>query len=428
MKKRVIYGLLILLPLPGLSQTLRETVEMALASNPALFAARSAAESAEASRISTIRAALPELSLKSSASVISETAEIDLARMTGLPLGSVSLGAKENYTTSLNLSYVLFSGFARQAGIKFSEKKRALARIELSRQEKETALQTAAAYRTAQLLQLKINSLQAAVERADLQLGKVRALIKTGMALGIDSLSLTLGRLTYQQQLINAESGLETARQQLSALTGGSVTVERFHADSIPTPADLHSGDSELLRSLDMSREMAVESRRKAAAVYYPRIALQASYNYGKPGVDPITNNWMAYGSAAIGMEWHLFQFGAARKRVEAQQAVERQVDYQLQNAARNLQLQYDIAVRQYKSIRQNLDLLHEALKVAREKFRLISVRAGQGMVSATEFNDANLELTQAELAVGEQQIRLLKQINEIDYISGSPLGTWHFN
>ncbi|MBN2414552.1 TolC family protein [bacterium] len=420
---------LLFLSAPALfCQTLEETVALALRNDPAVSASRESVHAAEAGHASLARSLLPGLSLTSSASVVSERAEIDLANLTGLPLGSVPLGAKENYSAGLNLSYLLFSGFAGQAAVHIGEACTRLTRTALSRSEKETAFAAADAYRSAQGLKLTESSLQAAIARADEQLTRIRALIGGGMALPVDSLTLVLGRLRYEQQLITARSALATAGQKLETLTGRRIEVEPFKPGETPEPAGFSGHDSELLRSMGIRHEIAEEKYREARSAYYPRIAVQAAYHYGKPGIDPITNRWMTWGSAALGLEWKLFQFGSARKQAEASRAAIRQLAHETEQVERELRLVYDGALRSYRSLQNGMQITQRALALAREKFRLITLQAREGMISATEFNEANLELTRAEIDLQEQNITLARKRIELYRISGMPLNTWKFD
>jgi hypothetical protein len=56
---------------------------------------------------------------------------------------------------------------------------------------------------------------------------------------------------------------------------------------------------------------------------------------------------------------------------------------------------------------------------------KIIESQFQQGMVSVTDFNDTNLELTEAELNHKQHLIRMALKVNEIDYISAKPISEW---
>ena len=424
--KRTMIILIVMIASVGRTQSLQETVKIALKNNGLVQASKEELIAASALHKASRRSVLPRLTLKSSATYITDVAEIDLNAMTGMPLGSISMGAKESVETSASLSCLLFSGFARRSNIRIREEQETLARIGLNRTEKETALQTATVYRSIQGLKLKIGSLESAVKRADIQLRRIRSLIESGMALGIDSLSVSLGRLTYKQRLIASRASLASAFQRLEMLTGEAIDVTSPAAGNAESLNDLKLQSTDMMLLLTAQYRLKQHAEVLARSAYYPRVSFQASYKYGKPGVDFIQNEWMNYGVAAVGLEWDLFNWGSEKQKVTAAAAEKNRVGFERMNTEQEIRLQYDVKVRELQSIRDQVAVVERARDLAGEKMRIINLQSEEGMISATDFNDANLELTQAELDVQEHRIRLAQKIHEIDYLSGAPLQDWH--
>jgi outer membrane protein TolC len=68
---------------------------------------------------------------------------------------------------------------------------------------------------------------------------------------------------------------------------------------------------------------------------------------------------------------------------------------------------------------------LKRALRLARRKMNIIKSQYEQGMSSATDFNTANLDLTEARLNVQRWRLRLALKLNELEFISGKPISAW---
>ncbi len=81
-----------------------------------------------------------------------------------------------------------------------------------------------------------------------------------------------------------------------------------------------------------------------------------------------------------------------------------------------------------YRNV-QNKQLEIEALKAALERvdwqMKRIKSLVKQGMASVTDFNEANLQLTQAELNLKRQRLLMALKRSEIEYLSGKPLNQW---
>ena len=69
--------------------------------------------------------------------------------------------------------------------------------------------------------------------------------------------------------------------------------------------------------------------------------------------------------------------------------------------------------------------MLAASLELARARMAIVSSQQAQGMASSTDFNDANLRLTQAELQYRSQLLSLRLKANLLEAMSGQPIGQW---
>ena len=422
---RFIFALLIMSPV--FSQSLQEAIRLALDNNPVIKASEQGLELAEKTALATSRKTLPKLEVGAKAAYISDVMELDLSTLKP-GAGTISMGTNQSYGTDLTASYVLFSGYAQKASVQMSKKQCDIAAIDVAGTSREIAYNTAVTYRNIQRQLLKIAALESARNRADLQLQRVKALLSQGMALSIDTLSLSLAEMKFDQQLIALKAALVTTHEQLKNLTGSSITVSKTEmATDYPLP-DLAINRLESLQSLSIHMDLIRQSEILARSKIYPSVAVQATFNFGKPGVDYIANEWMPYATVGIGMEWEIWNWGATKAETQAQHARIKQLRYQEENLRNQIQLRYNSVLRDYQSIRDQLKVFKNALTLAREKMRIIRLQSDKGLVSATDFNEANLELTRAEIDYQEHLIQLALKVLEIDYVSGSPISEWHFN
>lgn len=408
------------------SQDLKQTILLALENNPSIHAVEQQVQASDFLLKFIQRRTLPALQAKANYRYQSEVMELDLSGMPLLPMDRITLGARDTWETGLTLSWVLFSGFAQQAGIRKSRAQSDLARIYLGKTRKEVALQTAIGYRTVQGLLLHIQSLNAAIQRTELQEVKIKSLVDNGMALGVDTLSIALAKLNYRQQLLSVQAQHETAAQQLDLYTGAPVEVKKYINGGTYNIVQLLSDHVDALKILTTRNLINQQEKIQARSKYFPAVVFQASGNYGKPGVDFIRNEWMSYAVAGIGVQWDIWNWGATKVAAQARTAASRQTLYELEDAQNQVRLLYDTCVREYNTMQKQLTVLEESLNLAREKMRIVKLLSEQGMVSATEFNDTNLELTQAEIAYQQQLVKLAGKIHELDYKSGRPMEEWY--
>ncbi len=409
------------------AQSLAETVRFSLENSKSLKAEDSAARKARLEATAAFRSTLPRLDAEMSYHHVTDVASVDFpTSVPGLTVGGFDLGVYDTYEARLTASYVLFSGFAQRNRTLMKQQRAELAEIQRGDTERHVAFQTVALYREAQNSMLEIEVLDASLERVAWQERRVISLVEQGMALAIDTLSLSLTRLDYRQKRISAIGDLRTTRQRLRQIAGREIDVEPFQpTEHKAAPFSLSLERVETYRLLRQQETLAATGIELKKADYYPAIALYAGYRYGKPGVDVINNEWMQYGIWGVSLTWSLFGWGSDRLETKAARADLRRATWQREAFADELRTGYDNALRELQSIEEQVVVAGQYLKVARDKLSVIESRYNQGMVSTSDYNEADLGLTEAELNHRRQLLRLELKINEIEFLSGAPVDQW---
>jgi outer membrane protein len=409
------------------AQSLAETVRLSLENSKSLKAEDSAARKARLEATAAFRSTLPRLELEMSYRHVTDVASIDFpSTATGLNAGGFDLGVYDTYEAALTASYVLFSGFAQRNRTLMMRQRAELAKIQRDDTERHVALNTVALYREVQNSMLEIEVLDASLERVAWQERRIGSLAEQGMALALDTLSLSLTRLDYRQKRIAASGAMRTARQRLRQMAGREIDVESFRpSDHRAAPLSLALERVETYRLLMQQETLAATDIELRKADYYPAVALYAGYRYGKPGVDVINDEWMQYGVWGMSLNWSLFGWGSDRLETEASRADLRRATWQREALADELRTGYDNALRELQSIEERVAVAGQYLKVARDRLSVIESRYNQGMVSTSDYNEAELELTEAELNHRRQLLRLELKINEIEFLSGAPIEQW---
>ena len=408
------------------AQSLKQTIDLALSGNPNIKAGQEEVRQAELSFKSTFRKTLPQINFDASYRHVTDVAELTMPSIMGMPGESIRLGTYDTYETGLTANYLLFTGFAQQSSARMKEKQKDLSAANLEKTKKDIVFKTIASYRQAQNYQLEIASLNAGQERTKLQLKRIKSLTKHGMALPLDTLSLALAKLSFDQRLIAVQASLESAKEQLQNLTGQTINVQDASYQDHPNNlAELNIEQVENIKGLSIQKNILELNKTIIKSSYYPAIALYAGLKYGKPGVDMIENDWMTYGIWGVNVSWNLWNWTGDRAAVQAKQAQIRQIAYQKEALQDQICTVYDNAVREFKSMQKQLNVFAASLNLARHKMKIIESQFQQGMVSVTDFNDTNLELTEAELNHKQHLIRIALKANEIDYISAKPISEW---
>ncbi|HUV37129.1 MAG TPA: TolC family protein [Patescibacteria group bacterium] len=409
------------------AQSLAETVRLSLENSKSLKAEDGAARKARLEATAAFRSTLPRLDVEASYRHVTDVAGVAFpAAVPGLPAGGFDLGVYDTYEAGLTASYLLFSGFAQRNRTLMMRQRADLAEIRRADTKRHVAFQTVALYREAQSFMLEIEVLDASLERVAWQERRVGSLVEQGMALALDTLSLSLTRLDYRQKRIAASGDLRTTRQRLHQMAGRDIDVEAFRpAGHRAAPFSLSLERVEAYRLLRQQETLAATGIELKKADYYPAVALYAGYRYGRPGVDVINDEWMQYGVWGVSLNWSLFGWGSDRLETAASREDLRRATWQREALADELRTEYDNALRELQSIEEQIAAAGQYLKVARDKLSVIESRYNQGMVSTSDYNEADLELTEAELNHRRQVLRLELKINEIEFLSGASIEQW---
>jgi outer membrane protein TolC len=404
---------------PG--QSLREAVELALAHDAAVASAQAGLEAARLEATSAARGQLPSFSLGAGYQYTSASAELSLPV---LPV-PVSLVRQHSLDLYSGLRWPAFTGFAQKSNVELKRLGGELARSARDSALDQVALQAVTAFRQAQAARLQIQSIESGKQRARLQIDQTSALERQGMAQKVDLLALEIAELDFDQKLIVARAALEDARERLQTLTGRPIEVPPAPDTALqPDVPELELESLEQVKSLGIQRAMLQANIRLAASRRYPALTLSGAVHYGIPGVNPVENQWMLYATAGAILSWS-YNWGADSLAVRAaEQKLLRQAAEE-RSAREQLQLEYDSLVRDWRATREELGVLAASLELARARMAIVTSQQAQGMASSTDFNDANLRLTQAELQYRSQLLSLRLKANLLEAMSGQPIGQW---
>jgi outer membrane protein TolC len=161
-----------------------------------------------------------------------------------------------------------------------------------------------------------------------------------------------------------------------------------------------------------------------ARSKLYPTLALSGALHYGLPGVNPVQDEWMVYGVAGAVVSWSYDWGGDSLEAKAVDHRIARLASDE-QSTREGIELGYDSALRDWNATRQALDVAKNSLDLAQTKMGIVASQNREGMASTTEFNDANLGLTQAELQYKTQLLSLLLKASQIEALSGESIEKW---
>ena len=151
--------------------------------------------------------------------------------------------------------------------------------------------------------------------------------------------------------------------------------------------------------------ELFTEAQQKTLAVqrggYFPQISLVANYQRGSRDFGDITAGPDKVGqiSAGVNLNWNLFQGFSTNAAVRRQEYSVLSAENDLANGRRGVASDVERAVATLAGARQQAQVAAQAVGTAQEGLKLATTRQQVGVGTQLEVRDAELKLTQSQLA-----------------------------
>jgi outer membrane protein TolC len=383
--------------------TLDEAVQLAWQAHPVAIAAQVGVDNAETERLEAMGSFLPSLTLNG---VYGNSSNQRFDQSTGRLVST-------SYTAQTQASWELFSGGRRLASYRAARAGVDAADAGLVEARFETALlATSAFYAAAAAVELvSVNAQRLA--RATQQLVFANTRLDVGTATRSDVLRAELELGNAELALIDAQSGLRTARLSLGRVMGvaGEVaTVEAVLPIEPPPlpPLDTLAARAEqaspVARSARAAHDATQASRMSTYAFYLPTLRLNGGYDWFSPTFPPQTQSWSLRLTASLPL-FNGFQREANVARLAAAErlagARARDATIAARAGALNAALLIESEGQRVGIARRAVALAQEDLRVQEERYQISSATIVELQTSQVALADAESAFVRARQALG---------------------------
>jgi outer membrane protein TolC len=339
---------------------------------------------------------------------------------TGSVVGDVPSFTRGNYDLSLSLSQIIYDR-ARWKQLAQSGAAAEAAHGQAVEQADASELEAVNRFFNLYRSQATIQVLEATVRRSEEQLERARALFQAGRVGRGEELSALVNLGNDRINLVQRRAQLVQDQGQLAiwlARPGATALVAQDPGILTTAPAPAPAMDMALsearqrrplIRALQQQVRAAQLGRDVQSSAYFPRLLAQGSYSRQGPNADQVFTEPSRQNavSGAVVLQWDLFSGFATDASVARAEAsirtaelnlaqAERELDATVRAAVETLQTRIDAA----RLATENREAAVQSLALAEERFK-----AGAG--STLEVRDAQLKLTQAELALLENRVNV---------------------
>jgi hydrophobe/amphiphile efflux-1 (HAE1) family protein len=154
------------------------------------------------------------------------------------------------------------------------------------------------------------------------------------------------------------------------------------------------------IRALGQQREAALRMVSVASAEMKPSLALAGNLQYQEDGVSRLLNNTSSSYQLGFALRVPLFSAPSVNAKRGAATARVRQAEHGASAALDNARLELATASTELDAAREIVSTEQKAVEVAREGLTIAEVSYENGVITATELNDARLSLLETEWAL----------------------------
>ncbi|MFH0883133.1 MAG: TolC family protein [bacterium] len=406
-------GLALLLSLAGetvhaqTSLPLQECITQALVSSPRLQVAKSQLEASESVAQASRGQRLPSVAASGNLNYVSELQSLDIAPNPALPTGmSFTFGDNLSYSLSLGVRAPLYAG-----GSLVSQERAYL--YEASASQRDFAADSltvlyevrSAYYRA--LAAAEANRLtKNALDRLLRHQKDVENMQQAGMADEETLLTLLSHIREAEQTVASVEAGFRSAQLELGRVIGRA--GEEITANgglSVSLDASVTTRDVETrpdLEAFDLRAESASRRVHAAKGSYLPTVSAMAAFNYGKPGVNYIQNEWMSYATAGISLNWTVFDWSVRKHTVQSVRSSRQKLLESKRAVAEMWQTRQAAAQARLESARRERTAAESRLELERKRYHLVEGKRTQGQASERDLLDAQDDLSSAEIGLAQ--------------------------
>jgi len=392
--------------------TLEDCISIALKNNVDLKIQHLISEEAWARSQQMKSTRLPQLDFETSYIRFSEVMETDISEnLSGLPFPIpatvLRFGDEDNYSLKFTVMQPLFSGFQISNSIKARQYQLQAA------QYNEKSVQNTLVFQVKEIFYNLVNAKNVKTA-AELSLTSINAhltdlnnLYNQGMLTKNEILKAEIKKSEIELMISQADHGIELAKKTLLHLLGMDLNLQIEVKEQLsykPFPAqqsqaleDAFGKRPELIQ-LVYSIKALTHVVAASKGEYFPRLSLLGNYEYGKPGLNKLENEWLGYWTVGIALKWNLWDRGNKSAKVhEAKASLEKTIQTK-QKLLQAIQLDVQQALLKKKEAELRFETYQHVKRQAEENYKLVNDRFKQGLESNTEFINAETKLTKAQI------------------------------
>ncbi len=313
--------------------------------------------------------------------------------------------AYDDYSSALTMSWPVFAGGKIYHTFKQAEKHAEAEMLVFKRTRQEVIARAAVSYVGMMLAGEQLKVVNQSIESARANLKMVQAAFDSGLAVKSDLLRARVTIAELEQQRLQAESRVKTARAGLNAVMGKPVetplVLTSVFEKCCALTGDIgHWTDTALSNRYDLQHLYCMEAMAerevgKSRAGHYPSLRLVGSYDLHSEDFHDTADS---YTVGAV-MSLNLFKGFGVSADIRGARADLAKVRQMIKGRELAVRVEVQSAFLDAQSASERIDVARAALDQAEEGLRIVKNRYQNGLLTIVALLDAELANQQAKMS-----------------------------
>jgi len=372
---------------------------------------------------------LPAFSVLGSYGYTSEVPELKLeSPIPGLALPQIQAGTRDRYDAAASVDLPLFTGFRIGNQVRAAEMQFQAQTARKETLKSQILLLVGQLYFQIQENELQQKVLEQAVERAGHHLDRARSFYLAKQATAFDTLEVGNRRLQLESQLeklVNLHEVLAsklahainvTFVPQVAPVAVETVNLSLGELDGYMSQALRERAELKETSSLEKGQLFRMRAVR---AAQFPQLYANASYHYGRPGVNFFEDEWMEYYTVGLNLRWQVWNWLQDQRQVKKARLDHERLGLQMEQLELDVRQQVTEAYQQLKTVRQQIELQRRLVSQERERYRITRENYEQANATSLDLSMAENTLASAELTLKQNYMEWFRHKLELQFATG---------
>lgn len=337
----------------------------------------------------------------------------------GIPLEPVpNLQNKDILRSSMDLDWVLFSGFEASNALKASKHKEASINYLAMAKKDEIALKIIETYDKLALVYASKRVLTTSENFLNEQAYYIKKAIENGLATPIGRKKIELAKQQLAGKLLNFNHNKTLLIEVLHQLTNENneslallnPQLQPFTTDSLPTAEKRNE-----LKALEEAERATLYKSRMEKSKVIPKLAVQGHYEFIEEDLSLLDPRWYV----GVGIKWHLFD--GNQSRLESKKSLIEGQKYreQIEHANEMIALSIIKAELGYEASLQNTEIILKEIELASDTYDMINKQYKNNLASLNDVLDALNDLEKSNFKLQQSYFDQRRAITALLHAKG---------